>query len=258
MRPKIIILAVLLAADITLAQSVNFRFNNYFYGWQRLDSLSDNSSAKTTHLRGYQNYLLEFNRGKWSFNTLAQTEEDLINRVGRGFHYRFYNLYIKGTNLFDLLDVKLGRQYIYAGTGNGTLDGLHLRFKAGKNKEYQLAVYGGALAPYTYDFGKYPEIKNNYHFGAQFTYYGVRDLMAAVSYSNKKLTPEPYTALRMDSLFNLYDRTIALNGPSEQLIGADVNYTYLGEHNIYGKAYYDIGQNKFYRGEVNARITIKD
>lgn len=259
MKPKLIILiAVFLAANIVRSQSVNFRFNNYFYGWQRIDSLSDNSSAKTTHLRGYQNYLLEFNSGKWSFNTLAQTEEDVIGKVGRGFHYRFYNLYVKGANLFDRLDVKLGRQYIYAGTGKGALDGLHLKVKAGKNKEYQLALYGGALAPYTYEFKEYPEIKNNYHFGAQFTYYGVKDLMAAISYSNKKQTPEPYTAYRMDSLFNIYERTITFDGPAEQLGGLDFNYTYMGKHNLYGKAYFDIRQNKFYRAEINARVTLRD
>ena len=95
MKTRVLILiAVLLAAYSARGQSVNFRFNNYFYAWQRIDSLSTNSDAKTTHIRGYQNYLFEFNKGKWSFNTLAQTEEDVINKVGKGFHYRFYNLYL--------------------------------------------------------------------------------------------------------------------------------------------------------------------
>jgi len=93
MKPKLLLLfAAMLVSYGLNAQTVNLRFNNYFYGWQRIDSLSNESSAKTTHLRGYQNYLLEFNSGQWSFNTLAQTEEDVINKVGRGFAYRFYNL----------------------------------------------------------------------------------------------------------------------------------------------------------------------
>ena len=58
----------------------------------------------------------------------------MIKKVGRGFAYRFYNLYVKGSNLFGVLDVKLGRQNIFAGTGKGTLDGLNLKVKAGKTK----------------------------------------------------------------------------------------------------------------------------
>ena len=166
MKPKLLLLigALMLTGSI-FAQSVNFRFNNYFYGWQRIDSLSNESSAKTTHLRGYQNYLLEVKGTQWSFNTLAQTEEDIVGKSGSGFAYRFYNAYVKGSNLFGVLDVKLGRQNIFVGTGKGTLDGLFLKVKTGKNKEYQFSVYGGAIAPYTYEFKDYPEIKKNYHFG---------------------------------------------------------------------------------------------
>ncbi len=257
MKPKLLLLvAAFLITGSLFAQTVNFRFNNYFYGWQRIDSLSNESSAKTTHLRGYQNYLLEFNSGQWSFNTLAQTEEDVIKKVGRGFAYRFYNFYVKGSNLFGMLDVKLGRQNIFAGTGKGTLDGLNLKVKAGKNKEYQFSVYGGALAPYSYEFKEYPDIKNNYHFGGMFSYYGVKDLTASLSYSNKKSTPESYTTFRADSVYNLVERTITFDGPAEQLAGIDVNYTYLLKHNFFAKAYFDINQKKLYRAEANVRVQI--
>ncbi len=258
MKPKHLLLAVVLlvVSYSALSQTVNFRFNNYFYGWQRIDSLSNTSGAKTTHLRGYQNYLLEVNKDKWSFNTLAQTEEDVIKKSGRGFAYRFYNLYLKGSNLFDVLDVKLGRQQIFAGTGKGTLDGLSLKVKAGKFKEYQFAVYGGLPAMQNYDFEKYPEPKKNYHFGAQFSYYGVKDLMASLSYSNKKRTPESYTTLREDSAYNLVERTISFDGPAEQLIGLDVSYNYMIKHNFFARVYYDIGQKKLYRAEANARVAV--
>ncbi len=257
MKPKLLLLLAAMLVSCGLdAQTVNLRFNNYFYGWQRIDSLSNQSSAKTTHLRGYQNYLLEFNSGQWSFNTLAQTEEDVINKVGRGFAYRFYNLYVKGSNLFGVLDVKLGRQNIFAGTGRGTLDGLNLKVKAGKFKQYQFSLYGGALAPYNYEFNKYPEVKKNYHFGAMFSYYGVKDLMASLSYSNKRRTPEPYTTFRADSVYNLVERTITFDGPAEQLAGLDVNYTYLAKHNFFAKAYVDIGQKKLYRAEANVRVQL--
>lgn len=259
MKPKLLLLAgIMFLSGNIIAQSVNFRFNNYFYGWQRIDSLSNESSAKTLHIRGYQNYLLELKGAQWSFNTLAQTEEDVTERVGRGFAYRFYNLYVKGTNLFGALDVKLGRQQIFAGTGKGTLDGLNLKVKTGKYKQYQFNLYGGALAPYSYEFKEYPDIKNNYHFGAMFSFYGVKDLMASLSYSNKKRTPEPYTTYRADSVYNLVERTITFDGPAVQLLGLDINYTYLVKHNFFAKAYFDIKQKKLYRAEANIRVKINN
>src|SRR3990172_6111935 len=179
MKVKLIVLfaAIVFAAN-AMSQSINLRFSTYFYGWQRIDSLSDESSAKTTHIRGYQNLLFSISGSKWSFNTLASTEEDLTGKVdSSGLNYRIYNAYISGRNLFDMLDLKLGRQNLFSGVGRGTLDGLFLKLKAGKNKEYQLAVYGGALAPYTYDFENYPKIDENYMAGAPFLYYWVKELM---------------------------------------------------------------------------------
>lgn len=252
------LIAFLFTFNIAKSQSVNFRFNNYFYTWERIDSLSDNSTAKTMHVRGYQNYLLDINAGKWSFNTLAQTEEDVINQVDKGFNYRFYNLYIKGSNLFNFVDVKLGRQNLFAGAGTGTFDGLYLKVKAGENKEYQFAAYGGIPTAYSYEFEKYTNLNDNYRFGGQFTYYGVRDLMASISYSNKKHNPEPYTTFRLDSLYNTTTREITFDGPAEQLAGIDLNYTYLGKHNFYGKAYYDIQLQKLYRAEANVRVALTD
>lgn len=256
MKTKLtILIAVFVFTAGTMAQSLNLRFSTYVYGWQRIDSLSNESTAKTTHLRGYQNLLLDFSGSKWGFSTLASTEEDFSGKIGDGFNYRLYNAYIKGTNLFNRLDVKLGRQYLFAGVGKGTLDGVYLKVKAGKNKEYQLALYGGSVAPYTYDFENYPKIEENYMFGAQFNYYGFKGLTAGLSYTHKKTAPPTYTALRLDSLYNTSTREITFDGPAEQLAGLDFNYTHDNKHNVFGKLYFDIGMKKVYRGELNVRVT---
>lgn len=253
-----VLFAVIAVTASIMAQSINLRFSTYFYGWQRIDSLSDESSAKTTHFRGYQNLLFSISGSKWSFNTLASLEEDLANRVDDGIDYRLYNMYISGRNLFDMLDLKLGRQNLFAGVGRGTIDGLHLKLKAGKKKEYQLTLYGGALAPYTYDFEDYPDLENNYIAGAQFQYYGVKDLMLGLSYNMKNTPPPTYSANRMDSTFTTDLREITFDGPVQQLAGFDFNYLYKGKHNFFGKAYYDIEMENFYRGELNARVKLAD
>jgi len=256
MRKYILPIILFFAAiQITEAQPVrtfNFRFSTYFYSWQRADSL--NSSEKTVHMRGYQNLLLEATINRWSLNTNIQTEEDVVEKVGRGFNYRFYNLYLRGSNLLDIFDVKLGRQYIFGGVGKGSIDGGYLKIKAGKNKEFQLMGFGGMLTPYDYKFEKYGKAKENYMLGGQFAYYGVRDLYAALSYMNKHRKLQSYYALRLDSALNTKEVFIDTDTPADQLIGFDLNYTYRIKHNFFGKAYYDINLKKFYRGEINVRV----
>ena len=87
----------------TFAQSLNFKLSSYFYSWERTDSVSTDN--KTSHLKGYQNLLFDIQEGKWSLNTSLLAQEDIANKTGDGFDYSFYNLYIKGSNLWNALDV---------------------------------------------------------------------------------------------------------------------------------------------------------
>ena len=263
MKLKILSLCVLflfLAAGVIKSQTVNFRFGTHFYTWQKYDSLSTTgNNTFTTHMRGYQNYLLEMNKGKWSFNTLAQTEEDVVKKVDRGFAYRFYNLYIKGTNLLNVLDMKLGRQYVTAGAGRGTIDGAYLKFKFGKNKEYQVAGYGGYLSPLEYDFQNYPALKDNFSVGGQLLYYGVKDLSVGLSYNLKKRKPDSYYAPRADSLFYGRNVLIDVDSRADQMAGLDLNYLDAKHnHNFFAKVYYDINQRLLSRGEFNVRFSISN
>jgi hypothetical protein len=245
----------LLSASFIRSQTVNARFSTYFYTWQRLDSVtSSGSETYTNHLKGYQNLLFDVSSKKWSFNTFVQTDEDVINKIGRGFSYRFYNLYVKGTNLFDMLDLKLGRSFVASGVFKGNTDGAYLKLKLGKNKEYQVTAYGGELTPLSYELDKYPNIKDNYVLGGQFQYYGVKDLLLGASYTNKHRKPESYYTLRADSLFNTKEVLVDIDSPADQLAGLDFYYSYLQKHNVFGKLYYDVNLKKLYRGEINASV----
>lgn len=258
---KILLITILMILPTFAAypQSINLRFNTFFYSWQRPDSLTSNgNTTKTSHLRSYQNLLFGLTKDKWSFNFLFQSEGDLVNRIGKGFNYRFYNMYLKGSDLFNVLDVKAGRQYVFAGVGKGPVDGIYFKIKAGKNKEYQLTGYGGFLTPDDYEFKKYSKPQDNFMAGAQFSYYGIKDLFLGLSYVNKHRKPVSYTTNRLDSLYNTQEVTIDIASPAQQLAGLDVNYAFMNKHNFYGRVYYDINLRKLYRAEVNARVQVTD
>ena len=253
----ILFILLFLISSSGYSQTINARFSTYFYTWQRLDSLAaSGTETYTTHIRGYQNLLFDISGGKWSFNTFMQLDDDimLVNKIGTGFGFRFYNMYVKGSNLFNVLDLKLGRQYISAGVGKGTTDGAYMKLKLGKNKEYQFIAYGGELTPLTYEITKYQNIKNNYNLGGQFLYYGVKDLMVGLSYNSKNRKADPYYALRSDSLYNTNSVLIETDSKADQSAGLDFNYSLFNKHNFYGKAYYDLNRKIFVRGEFNTSI----
>lgn len=245
-------LALLLMSQMNLhSQSLNLRVGTYMYSWQRMDSLDMGAgTVKTTHLRGYQDYMLDISSKKWEFSTNAQTEEDITEKSGRGFGYRIYNAFIKGSNLFNALDVKIGRQYVSQGVGRGTIDGINFKLKLGKEKQYQLSGFGGALTPLMYDFDNYPKLKDSYGFGAMFSYYGVKNLMLGVSYYNKNNKPDAYYTTRLDSILNTQTVFIEPDSKANQMAGFDMAY-YQTKYEFYGKLYMDIYTNRIYRGEFN-------
>lgn len=264
MRKLILLTFILVFAFLTsgFSQSLNLRLNSSFYTWKRLDEVPavGTSATYTTHLTGYQNLAFDFNFGnKWTLGTSVQTDEDVINKNGRGFSYRFYDVYLKGSNLFNALDLKLGRQYVSGGSGRGTIDGLQFKLKLGERKEYQIVGYGGYLTPLAYDFQGYnKKLSENYLAGGQFLYYGIKDLSVGLSYANKNRAMEPYWTTRADSLFNPIDYYVQPESQANQSAGMDLTYRLMKKHNMYGKLYYDFNTKKIYKGEVNAIFALND
>jgi len=248
----------LLASGLT--QTLNLRFNNAFYTWKRVDSLpgTNTEATYTTHLKGYQNLAFDLNFGKWTLTSFAQTDEDVINKIDRGFSFRFYDVYLKGNNLFNALDLKLGRQYVSAGSGRGTIDGAHFKLKLGDRKQYQVIGYGGYLTPLAYDFQGYKMLQDNFLAGGQFLFYGVKDMSLGLSYAMKRRGMDPYYTIRPDELFNPKEVYIETESKSEQIAGADISYRIMKKHNVYGRAYYDINMKKLYKAEINGNFALTD
>ncbi|MCX6159667.1 MAG: hypothetical protein NTY74_16925 [Ignavibacteriae bacterium] len=265
MRKLILVTFILFFAFLAsgYSQSLNLRLNSSFYTWKRLDAVPETlkSATYTTHLTGYQNMAFDLNFGKWTFSTSLQTDEDVINRNGRGFSYRFYDAFLKGSNLFNVLDLKLGRQYVSAGSGKGTIDGAHFKLKLGEKKEYQIIGYGGYLTPLAYDFDKEgykKKLSENFLAGGQFLYYGIKDLYAGLSYANKNRAMEPYWTTRADSVFNPMDYYVQPESQANQSAGLDLTYRLAKRHNLYGKLYYDFNQKRIFKGEFNGSFALND
>lgn len=238
--------------NFALCQNLNFRISSHFYSFERYDSIN---SGKEKFLKGYQSVLLDVSRKNWSFNTSFQTEEDIIGKTGKGFNYRFYSAYIKGINIFNVLDLRLGRQYVSAGVGRGTIDGIFLKMKLGNESEYQLKGFVGANTPLTYNFSDYGKLTENFSFGSQFTFYGIESLSLSLSYFVKHSKPKPYYTIRSDSIFNPKEVLIDLDEFNSKYAGLDLVFN-KEKFSFLGKLYYDINLKRFYRAEVNTSYNL--
>ncbi len=250
MKTAITLLFIFIAfVSNSLSQSLNLRFNHFFYSWERADSINGDMKS---HLRGYQNLSADINKNNWGFSTWMQTGEDFTNRVGRGFDFSLYNAYIKGTNLFGALDLKFGRQLVFAGVGRGSLDGILMKLKTGKFSEYQFTVYGGFNTPGNYSFTNYGSLNNDFLAGARLGYYGPQGIVAGLSFMEKRRYQSGYSATRLDSAFNTAEYRFETDSKQLTLAGFDFSYNYLNKLETFGKLYYDFNRELIYKGELNA------
>ncbi|MCX7833702.1 MAG: hypothetical protein N2490_05780 [Ignavibacteria bacterium] len=248
----LIIFSFLIVIDFTYSQNFNFRINTYFYSFERYDSIKSTSEKSSEKfVKGYQTVLIDISHKKWSFNTSLQTEEDVIGKTGKGFDFRFYSAYFKGNDIFNLIDIKLGRQYFSAGVGRGTIDGMLFKVKLGNEKHLQIKGYIGANTPVSYNFNDYGKISENFSLGTQFSYFGIEPLSLSLSYFLKRSKPKPFYTVRPDSIFNPKQVLIDIDAFENNLAGFDLDYS-KRNYSFAGKLYFDLSKKNFYKIELNA------
>jgi hypothetical protein len=93
-------------------------------------------------------------------------------------------------------------------SGRVHLDGLLLKFKAGKKKEIQFTAYGGFNTPVNYDFKEYGSLSNDFLAGASIGYYGMQGTCCQpeLSWTGTE-NRMSYTAPRLDSMHSIQPRS---------------------------------------------------
>jgi len=126
------------------AQSFSGRFYSAFYTWEREVFGED----PTKHFQSYNGaifHVRQLGSKNLSFHTYFRFSNDLASE-GFSLQNKLYNAYFELNQIFNnRINVSLGRQFIWAGVGNGTIDGGKIElnlFRYGK-----LGTYIGTLAP---------------------------------------------------------------------------------------------------------------
>jgi len=246
------VLAVVLATGVTLthAQLVNGRFLTSFYTWRQFDTVG----SATHYTRAFQTVQLSIAQGNFSLHTYLQGAAGGTSDIGR---VRFLNLYLDWSNIENMLDLSLGRQAIYAGVANGSIDGLRATARLWQDK---IRLTGFAGASVNNDFtGIRKNIHDNMNFGGQVITTALPDLRFGISYMNRRMERDPYWALRTrDTSFVPEKYYVTYDSPAEEYGGVDASYTYQSLFSVYGRYDYDFKLSRTFRGQGGARFNVTD
>jgi hypothetical protein len=235
------------------AQFFQLRLVSSAYAWQNQDTVNQSSN----HLFGYQTAQLSLSKENISLYTYLQGFNDFAGPLKNKGTLRFYNLYVKYSNFMDIVDVSFGRQMIFAGVGNGTIDGgmLSARFYDSRLK---LVGYYGALPIASGQLKTIDDQSHNNMMGAQVVGLPTSFVKVSLSYMRKLLKPETYWMTRaLDSLGAFHSVEISPTAGSEQYLSGDVNVDY-DILSAYARTDADLNLEKISRVQLFTRVKVTE
>ncbi len=251
MKCRIVFISFFVVATTASAQLASGRFTTSFYGWQGRSA----SLEKQDYLRGYENVQLDFSHQHFSFNTNFQLSKDFGTVINTDPEMRLSSLTVKARDIADVANVSVGRQFVFAGVGNGLIDGATVKAMV-LDKKIGVTAYGGYNVVQSRTISLEKKFSENSLYGGQLTVEPVDNGIVGVSYMKRTRKPEPFTAVRADSLFNPYVIVIAYSPTEEEYASVDARYNFLNRVNVYGRSDYDLNFMRMSRAELSARVEI--
>jgi hypothetical protein len=242
------VLAVLSISGV-YAQRLQGRFVTSAYAWDRQDTIGKSSQ----HLYGYETMQLSLSGEQLSLHTYLQGFNDFAGPLSNNPTLRLYNFYFKWANVGNVADVSLGRQAIFAGVGNGTVDGGLASFRF-LDSRVKLTGYYGALPAERYEARLIDNTDKNYMAGGQLSASPLDFAQFSISFMKKNIKPETYLGIRRDSLFNPYMVEITPTATAEEYVSGDVSLEYKDLVSGYLRYDYDLLLDKNSRFQFFTRV----
>lgn len=245
---KFIPLFILIFCNLIFSQSIIGRFSSSFYTFERFDT--KDVSAKYIH--NYENLYLNLSHKNFSLKTNFFFETEISQKMANNNRLRFYNLFIEGRELFDVLSFKFGRQPIYNAAIGGIFDGFS--FDA-KYSLFKLNGFVGGNVPPYQELKLTKNLKDNYILGGKLSANLFNELNIAVGYFQKNYLPEPYYAKRIDENFNPIEYLIQLKSTQFKFGTFDLGYEHSDIYQGNLKLEYDFNFKELSKGELFSRIS---
>ncbi|MFA6455939.1 MAG: hypothetical protein WCW40_03880 [Bacteroidota bacterium] len=232
------------------AQLMTGRLTTSVYGFEGRDS----AQAKMMLLRAYENIYMNAATETYTFNMNAMVSNDFGSSIETDPELRVNSFLLKMKNIGGIADVTAGRQFVFAGVGSGLIDGISgtARFL---DRTLAVTGYGGSNVIQSRDIRK-NYIGSNGLFGGQVTYAATEDAVVGISYMNKRWQRKPYTALRLDSLFNPYSIVVNSRPNEEELASLDLEYQHETQFTIQAKTDFDFHSEEISKLQTFARVGV--
>ncbi|MCZ7555706.1 MAG: hypothetical protein M5R41_04800 [Bacteroidia bacterium] len=241
---SLLVFMIVLAGSLH-AQTINGRLVTSAYGWERQDV----NGTSTSQLRAYENIQLNVGTSDVSFHTYLQGSTDFSNEMHNDPALRLFNAYLRVKNVFDMVDLKLGRQPVFAGVNYGTIDGAALNIRPTDGVE--IVAYGGGLAPVAQKPDFFHNIDENWQVGGQLLLYLIEDTKIGLSYMNRHREAELFWTWRPDEQMNLTPTLMDYGSRANQYGSVNVAHS-SGRMWLYGRFDYDFNFERTSRAEVAA------
>lgn len=242
---------ILLFSATTVAQRFQARLVSSAYAWERQDSVGTSSQ----HLFGYQTVQLSLAGEDLSFHTYVQGFNDFTGPVKNDPLVRLYNFSFKWSNIANIGELTFGREVVFAGVGNGIIDGGIVGAKFFDSRLRVKGYYGLLPAPrMKAEF--IGDRKNNFMTGGQIVGSPVEFAQVSLSYTKKNIKPDAYVATRRDSLFNPYTIEIKPTAEAEEYLSGDASIDYADFVSGYARYDYDVLLEKMSRLQLFTRVKV--
>jgi hypothetical protein len=249
----LLLVSLLAVSSLTNAQLVNGRFSTSVYAWQQFDTVG----VSQTLARGFQTLQLEVSQGDVSLRTSMYGATNFSQSFGNDGLIRINNLYLRWKNVEDAMDLSLGRIPVFAGVGNGTLDGALIKAR-GMDERVWFTAYGGANVLPDLKSMSFSDLDQKFLIGSQLITTLIPQARIGVSYVNRHIPRESYWATRPDSLFNPTTVLIVPDSRAQQAVGVDARYDQDGAYSVYSRYDYDLNSKYTLRGQFGARVQTSD
>lgn len=234
---------ILLISSLTYSQNINGRISSSLYSFERFDT----ADVSNTHLRAFQTLNLNINEGKFSLRSYLNFETDLSEDLTDDPRLRFYNLYVEGRDLFDLLSFRLGRQPIFNSVAGGIFDGINIDLK---KYDFKLTGYYGGNVPAYQKLEVTDNFSDNYMLGGKLSTAAITNTNLAVGYVRKNFLQQGYWASRLNDDLNPIQYYIENNSNQYEFLTGEASYEMEELFSIDTKYEYDLNFESTSRFEI--------
>ena len=226
----------LLLNDSAQSQSYDSRFTSSLYSWTE-----SYDGTKREHLRGYQSSTIIL-RGvgakRLNLKSYFYFTDDFSSDANSASTLRIFDLYADYKKALFSSDIRIGRQFLFAGVGRGPIDGVRLSFNG--RESGKLLLYAGTMAPATNPDRIDSWDESNIFGGELIAYYLLGNVMK-FSFVRRLKKVEPFELI--PERFNI--SSVNPSSLQRQAAGIDIARSLNDNISLYLRGDFGIGEGAF-------------